>query len=72
MCKTLNKHLDHLHNVLNVLHNNKLYANLNKCIFCMKKFVFLGYVVIAQGVNMDKEKVNAIWDWLTPKFVMEV
>ena len=48
------------------------YANLNKCTFCMKKIVFLGYVVNVQDIEMDEEKVNAIRDWPTPKSVSEV
>jgi hypothetical protein len=38
----------------------------------MEKIVFLGYVVTAQGIEMDKEKVKAIWDWPTSKSVSEV
>jgi len=34
--------------------------------------VFLGYVVTAQGIEMDEEKVKAIRDWPTPKSVSEV
>ena len=48
------------------------YANLKKCTFCMEKIVFLGNVVTAQGIEMDKEKVKAIRDWPTPKSVSEV
>jgi hypothetical protein len=43
--KNLNEYLVHLRSVLCVLRDEKLYANLNKCTFCMQKFVFLGYVV---------------------------
>jgi hypothetical protein len=70
--KNLNEHLDHLRNVLSVLRSEQLYANLKKCTFCMEKIMFLGYVVTAQGIKMDKEKVKAIWDWPTPKSVSEV
>jgi hypothetical protein len=70
--KNLTEHLDHLRNVLSVLRSEKLYANLKKCAFCMEKIVFLGYVVTAQGIEMDKEKVKAIRDWPTPKSVSEV
>ena len=48
------------------------YANLNKCTFCMKKIVFLSYVVTVQGIETDEEKVNAIRDWPTPNSVSEV
>jgi len=70
--KNLTEHLDHLRNVLSVLRSEKLYANLKKCAFCMEKIVFLGYVVTAQGIEMDEEKVKAIRDWPTPKSVSEV
>jgi hypothetical protein len=70
--KNLIEHLDHLRNVLSVLRSEKLYANLKKCAFCMEKIVFLGYVVTAQGIEMDGEKVKAIRDWPTPKSVSEV
>ncbi|XP_073260728.1 uncharacterized protein [Populus alba] len=70
--KNLTEHLDHLRNVLSVLRSEKLYANLKKCAFCMEKIVFLGYVVTAQGIEMDEEKVKAIREWPTPKSVSEV
>jgi hypothetical protein len=70
--KNLTEHLDHLRNVFSVLHSEKLYANLKRCAFCMEKIVFLRYVVTAQGIEMDEEKVKAIRDWPTPKSVSEV
>jgi len=68
--KNLTKYLDHLHNVLSVLRSEKLYANLKKRAFCMEKIVFLGYVVTAQGIEMDEEKVKVIRDWPPPKSVV--
>jgi hypothetical protein len=38
----------------------------------MEKIVFLGYVVTAQGIEMDEEKVKGIRDWPTPKSISEV
>jgi hypothetical protein len=70
--KNLIEHIDHLRNVLNVLCREKLYANLRKYTFCMEKIMFLGYVVTAQGIEMDEEKVKAIQYWPTPKSVNEV
>jgi len=67
--KNLNEHLDHLHSVLQ---SEQLYTNLKKCTFCMEKIVFLGYVITAQGIEMNEKKVKAIWDWPTPKSVSEV
>ncbi|KAL0374083.1 UNVERIFIED_CONTAM: Retrovirus-related Pol polyprotein from transposon gypsy [Sesamum radiatum] len=38
----------------------------------MDKVVFLGFVVSANGIEMEKDKVNAILDWPTPKSIAEV
>jgi hypothetical protein len=70
--KNLNEHIDHLYSVLSVLFDDKLYANLNKCTFCMKKIMFIKYVLTAQGIEMDEDKVKVIQDWTTPKSVTEV
>jgi hypothetical protein len=43
--KNLNEHLNLLRNVLSVLRSEQLYANLKKCIFCMEKIMFFGYVI---------------------------
>ena len=34
--------------------------------------MFLGYVVTAQGIKMDEEKVKAVRDWPTTKSVNKV
>ena len=70
--KNLNEHLEHLRAVLDILRKEKLYANLKKCSFCLDRIVFLGFVVSAQGVEVDEEKVSAIKNWPTPKSVSEV
>ena len=44
-----------------MLCSEKLYINLKKCSFCMEKIVFLGYFIAAQGIEMDKKKVTAMW-----------
>ncbi|KAK6160918.1 hypothetical protein DH2020_004299 [Rehmannia glutinosa] len=70
--KSLEEHLDHVRDVLNTLRRESLHANLKKCSFCMDKVVFLGFVVSANGIEMENEKVNAILDWPIPKSILEV
>jgi hypothetical protein len=41
-------------------------------LFCIDRLVFLGFVVSAQGIEVDEEKVKAIQDWPTPKTVSDV
>lgn len=48
------------------LQENWLYINLNKYIFMANKLLFLGYVVYADRIQVDKAKIKAIQDWLAP------
>jgi hypothetical protein len=70
--KSLDDHIEHLNLVLDVLRKEKLFANLKKCTFCTDKLVFLGFVVSAQGIQVDEGKVKAIQDWPTPSTIAQV
>jgi hypothetical protein len=59
--------LRHLRQVLELLQTEKLYVNLKKCSFMRDKVVFLGYIVSAEGLEPDPEKVRAIMEWPVPK-----
>jgi hypothetical protein len=54
------------------LREEKLYDNIAKCIFCTDHVVFHGFVVSADGIQVDEEKVRAIKDWPTPVNVSQV
>jgi hypothetical protein len=69
--KGLDEHIGHLRQVLKVLRKESLYANLQKCDFCMDKIIFLGYVVSAKGIDIDEAKVKAIQEWPMPKSIIE-
>lgn len=58
--KDNNEHVEHLRSVLVILRKEQLYANFKKYTFCMKNVVFLGFVVGANGVEVDEEKIKAI------------
>lgn len=49
-----------------------MYANLKKCAFMSSSVIFLGFVVSAEGVSADPEKVKAIVSWLEPRNIHEV
>ena len=69
--KSFDEHLDHIHEVLAVLRAEKLYG-IDKCTFCTDRVVFLGFVVTADGIHVDEEKIQAIKDWPVPKNVSQV
>ena len=64
--------MQHLQEVLTVLLENKLYINLKKCSFLTTRLIFLGFVVSANGIHVDDEKLRAIREWPTSKIVSEV
>jgi primosomal protein N'' len=51
------EHLEQVQEVLNVLRKKKLYLNLKKCTFLADKLLFLGFIVGAEGIQVDEEKV---------------
>ena len=50
------EHLVHLRQVLETPRRESLYANMDKCVFCMDHLVFLGFVVSSQGVQVEQER----------------
>ena len=58
--KILDEHEVHLKFAFNVLRKEKLFGYLKKCTFCTDKLVFLGFVVSAQDIQVDEEKVHSI------------
>ena len=70
--KSLDDHVKHIQCVLAVLREQQLYANIEKCTFCTDKIVFLGFVVLGQGVEVDQEKIKAVQEWTPPQNMSQV
>ena len=49
-----------------------MYAKFSKCEFWLTEVKFLGHVVLASGVLVDPEKVEAVMSWERPKSVFEI
>jgi len=54
------EHANHLHQVLSIVAQEKLYGNLEKCHFFTSQVIFLGYVIPSQGIYVDESKIQAI------------
>jgi Reverse transcriptase (RNA-dependent DNA polymerase) len=61
--KSEGEHLHHVETVLQKLNNHDLYGKLSKCHFNETEFDCLGHVVNAEGIKMQKGKVEAIQKW---------
>ena len=70
--KSLKEHVIHLRTVLQTLRKERLYANVEKCLFGVDKLVFLGFVVSSKGVHVDESKINAIKTWPQPTYLQQV
>ncbi|KAL4037959.1 hypothetical protein IC575_001562 [Cucumis melo] len=70
--KTEAEHEEHLHQVLETLRANKLYAKFSKCEFWLRKVTFLGHVVSSEGVSVDPAKIEAVTNWTRPSTVSEI
>jgi len=51
--QSLESHLSHLREVIRVLKNNSLFANSDKCTFCVDSVVLLGFIVNTNRVHVD-------------------
>ena len=65
--KSEEEHARHLETVLELLRQNDLYAQPQKCRFLATSVDFLGHVVSADGVRVDPRKVKVVAEWPQPK-----
>ncbi len=65
-------HIEAVRWVLEQLRKHGLYANLKKCRFHEDEIRFLGFVVSAQGIRMEEERIEAIRDWPEPQSVRDI
>ena len=54
------QHLVHLREVLKVSRRKKFYAAVKKCVFMTSEVLFLGYIISAEGLRVDRSKVEAV------------
>ena len=64
--KSQEEHAQHLKLALEVLRQHNLYLRLNKCTFVTPQVTYLGYVISAQGVSTNPEKIQDILNWPVP------
>ncbi|XP_029440267.1 vomeronasal type-2 receptor 26-like [Rhinatrema bivittatum] len=65
--RDLPTHRQHVRQVLQILREHSLYTKLEKFSFEKTSLLFLGYIVSADGFQMDPEKVAAIRNWPQPR-----
>jgi hypothetical protein len=61
--KSVEEHLEDLRAIFYTLRAARLFGNIAKCTFCTDRVAFLGYVVTAQGIEVDPANIEAISSW---------
>jgi hypothetical protein len=61
--KTIEEHTQHLQQVCQRLREHELYGKPSKCDFYKKEMEFLGFIINAEGVQMDPRRVQTISEW---------
>lgn len=70
--KSEKQHQQHLEEVLQLLQQHQLYANMKKFQFGSKQIEYLGYIISAEGVAADPEKIKAMVEWPIPRNVKQL
>lgn len=70
--RNLSDHLEHLKVVLETLKTHNLYAKLSKYSFAQQTTEYLGHVVSAEGVQVDRKKIQAMLDWPVPNNIKKL
>lgn len=65
--RDFDEHLHRLDRVLNALENAGLTLNRRKCLIAVKEVRFLGYVVNAEGIRPNPDKLEAIQQFPRPE-----
>ncbi|XP_024010447.1 uncharacterized protein LOC112085464 [Eutrema salsugineum] len=69
---SLDDHLQHLRNVLDILRRDQFFVAKHKCDLGTDHVLFLGYMVSKDGLSVDKNKVEAVQSWPVPRSLTEV
>jgi len=66
------RHDELVEEVLKRLDENDLFVKLEKCKWKVREVEFLGVVIGSKGVEMQREKVEGVLNWLASRNIKEV
>jgi len=69
---SLEKHRRQVGKVCDLLLENQMCVEIEKCVFKQTEVVFLGFIVSGKDITMDPVKAQDIVDWPRPKIQKEV
>ena len=69
---SIESHITHLTKVFQILADNGLKINLEKCSFFKEEVVLLGHVLSTKGIAPIPDKIKVIINWLPPKNITQL
>ena len=69
---SLQEHILHVQTILQKLLSAGLFIKLKKCEFHVQKVSFLGFIISAEGISMDPERISTIAEWPVPESVLDI
>ncbi|XP_070039921.1 uncharacterized protein [Nicotiana tomentosiformis] len=66
------EHKQHLRIVLQTLRDSQLYSKFSKCEFWLDSIPLLGYIVLAEGMEVDPKKIEVVQNWPRPTLATEI
>lgn len=70
--KTMDDHLVHLQQVLQILQENSFLLKKSKCMFGQQSLEYLGHIVSRNGVTTEPPKISAVSNWTIPKTIKQL
>ena len=65
--KSWKDHIQHVHRVVNLLKEKKIYEKTSKCFFGVKEVEYLGHIVSHEGVQVDLTKLKPLRNGISPQ-----
>jgi len=69
---TLQQHRKDVSNIIEAIRKSGIKVKPSKCEFHQNEMEYLGFILGQEGVKTDPVKIQAMWDWTTPKKIKEI
>ena len=68
---SIEQHIEDLNKVFNIIKENNLKINLEKCNFFKEKVNLLGHTLSINGISPIQEKIQVILEWIPPRNITQ-